>query len=86
MPARKEPGEGRVFTIELDSGTDMRRVSVPEGSRRILLEGTIGTLLGAGFLEDSILELAGSRGVLRVDLSREDLTRTTSKHGGSEAR
>jgi hypothetical protein len=80
MPAKKELGKGRIFSVELDSGKDLMKVSVPNGRRRILLEGTIGTLREAGFVEDSILQLAGSEGVLRVDLSREDLTRTTQRH------
>jgi hypothetical protein len=82
MPARKELRKGRIFSIELDSGNDLKKVSVPNGSRRILLEGTIGTLREAMFVEDSVLQLVGSGGVLRVDLSREDLAKTTRGHRG----
>ena len=81
MPAKKELGKGRIFSVELDVGQDLKKVSVPNGSRRILLEGTIGALREAGFVEDSILQLVGSGGILRVDLSREDLARTTRSHG-----
>jgi hypothetical protein len=83
MPAKKGLGKGRVFTVELDSGSDLKKVSVPNGNRRILLEGTIGALRKAEFLEDSILELQGSGGVLRVDLSREDLVMTAQNQIGS---
>ena len=65
----------RVFTIELDSGDALKKVSVPNGTQRIFLEGTIGSLKHARFLEGSILELFGTEGVLRVDLSRDDLER-----------
>ena len=82
MPAKKELGKGRIFSVELDSGKDLKKVSVPNGSRRILLEGTIGILQGAGFVEDSILQLVGSGGILRVDLSREDLAMTTELRKG----
>ena len=34
----------RVFSVELSSGNDRRRVSVPNGLRRLLIEGTIGAL------------------------------------------
>ena len=71
--------KGRVFTIELDSGDALKRVSVPNGAQRILLEGTIGPLKRAWFVEDSILELVGTRGVLRVDLSKNDLERTSQR-------
>lgn len=63
----------RVFTIELDSGDALKKVNVPNGTRRILLEGTIGSLKKARFLEGAILELVGTEGVLRVDLSRKDM-------------
>ena len=69
----KRAAKGRVFTIELDSGDALKKVSVPNGPQRLLLEGTIGSLRHAGFVEDSILELVGTKGSLRVDLSRKDL-------------
>jgi len=71
--------KGRVFTIELDSGDALRRVSVPNGAQRILLEGTIGPLRYVRFVEDTILELVGTGGILRVDLSTNDLARSSQK-------
>jgi len=65
--------KARVFSIELGSGSALKKVSVPSGKQRILLEGTIGLLEHARFVEDAILELIGTDGVLRVDLSKEDL-------------
>lgn len=65
----------RGFTIELNSSSDMEKVAVSNGSRGVLMEGTIGTLRHAGFVEDSVLELTGSRGVIRVDLSMRDLAK-----------
>ncbi len=44
---------GRVFTVELDSGGDLRRLTVP-GVHRVPMEGTIGELEQAGFVEDSL--------------------------------
>jgi len=34
----------RVFSVELSPGNDLRRVSVPNGLRRLLIEGPIGAL------------------------------------------
>jgi hypothetical protein len=65
----------RVFSIELSSGSDLRKVNVPNGSQRVMMEGTIGSLRRAEFIEDSVLELVGTKGVLRVDLSKLDLAR-----------
>jgi hypothetical protein len=76
-----QPGTERVFTIELDSGSDLRKVSVPNGVRHVLLEGTIGILKRTGFVEDGVLEVAGTSGVLRVDLASGDLA-TLEARGG----
>jgi hypothetical protein len=66
---------GRVFTIELNTGSDLKRVSIPNGPQRLLLEGTIGSLKHAKFVEDAVLELEGTGGTLRVDLSIGDIAR-----------
>jgi len=71
----KAAEKGRVFTIELNSSNELRRVNVPNGSQRILLEGTIGVLKNAEFVEDAVLELVGTGGVLSVDLSPGDLSK-----------
>ncbi len=63
----------RVFTVELNSGADLKKVSIPNGSQRILMEGTIGSLKRVGFIEDRIFEIVGTAGVLRIDMSEEDL-------------
>jgi hypothetical protein len=74
-----ERGARRIFSVELDSGDDLLKVSIPNRSQRILMEGTIGTLKQAGFVEDAVLELVGTNGVLRVDLSREDMEKYNRK-------
>ena len=84
MPKGESDGKGRAFIIELDSGDCLKKVTVPNGNQRILIEGTIGKLKRAEFVEDLVLELVGSGGVIRVDLSREDLARRTEKGGGTK--
>ena len=61
----------RVFTVELNSGTDLKKVNIQNGTERVLVEGTIGVLKRAAFVEGTVLEVAGTDGVLRVDLSKE---------------
>jgi len=82
MSDAKQSRKERVFTVELNSGSDLRKVNVPNGTQRILVEGTIGTLEHARFVEDTVLELVGSGGVLRVDLAREDLEKPSPKRTG----
>jgi len=61
------------FTIELESRGHVKSVAVPNGAKGVLIEGTLGTLKHANFLDDVVLEVAGVNGVLRVDLAREEL-------------
>jgi hypothetical protein len=79
LTAKLGAANKRGFSIELDSGSDLKRLSVPNGTQRILMEGTIGALKRVEFVEDSVLELVGSNGVLRVDLSREDLSKPPTR-------
>ena len=72
-------GKERVFTVELNSKNDVKNLILQNGVQHIVIEGTIGALKHAGFVEDTVLELVGTRGVLRVDLAWEDLAKST--HG-----
>jgi len=69
----------RVFSVELDSGDDLLKVNIPNRSQRIMVEGTIGALKRAEFVEDAVLELVGTNGTLRVDLSRDDFVKHARK-------
>ena len=63
-----------MFTIELKSKKDVKNVSL-DGGEKVLIEGCIGTLVRARFIEDLILEVTGSSGELRIDLAMRDLER-----------
>ena len=47
------------------------------------MEGTLGSLEKAMFVEDSVLELVGTAGTLRVDLSMEDLKHGSGRESGA---
>ena len=72
MSGAKRHAKERLFSIELDSGNSLKKVNVPNGAQRVLVEGTIGLLEQVELVEDAVLELVGTGGVLRVDLSREN--------------
>jgi hypothetical protein len=61
-----------MFIIELKSKGDVKSVSL-DGDEKVLIEGSIGSLKRAQFLEDLVLEVIGSNGVLRMDLAMKDL-------------
>lgn len=73
----------RVFTIELKSRDNVKNVTL-DGGERVSIEGSLGRLKRAEFVEDLVLEVIGSNGELRIDLGMNDLRTTESKKvGGS---
>ena len=59
--------------MELRSRCSLKTVELTDGSEGALIEGTLGKLVSVGFNEGVVLEIVGCDGILRVDLSREDL-------------
>jgi hypothetical protein len=64
----------RFFSVELRSKADLKNVTLANGSQdSVLVEGTIGELVQAMFVEDVILEIVGEKGTLRINLKKEEL-------------
>ena len=71
-PMEKE----RSFSIELKPLVNLHRINLNNGSQEhALIEGTVGELEHAEFVEDMVLEILGSKGVLRIDLSENEVKR-----------
>lgn len=69
----------RFFSVELKSKSDLRSVSVTNGSHEdVLVEGTIGELVQVGFTEGIVLEIVGEKGVLRIDVSEDEIARSNA--------
>ncbi len=67
----------RFFSVELKSKADLKNVTLANGSRdRVLIEGSIGELVQATFVEGVILEIIGKTGTLRINLKKEELSST----------
>jgi hypothetical protein len=79
MVQTKNQKDELVFTVELKSRGNVKNVTLSNGTQGVLIEGTLGALKRAEFVEDIVLEVTGENGVLRVDLAREDLAKRTSK-------
>jgi hypothetical protein len=76
----------RFFSIELKSKADLKNVTLANGSRdSVLIEGTIGELVQATFMEGVILEIAGKKGTLRINLKAKEL-RSPEKTESREVR
>ena len=62
------------FSIELKSKEYIKSINIANGTREsVLVEGTIGQLQNAEFAECIVLEVTGTKGILRIDLSREQI-------------
>ena len=65
----------RFFSIELKSKVNLKNVTMTNGGHEnVLLEGTLGQLQQASFAEGLIFEVVGDKGVLRINLSQEEIS------------
>jgi hypothetical protein len=68
----------RVFTVELASKRNLKNITLTNGgSDSVLIEGSIGELVQASFAEGVILEVIGKNGILRLDLSKDEIKKAT---------
>jgi len=76
----------RFFSVELKSKADLKSITLENGSPdSVLVEGTIGELVQATFVEDVILEIVGAKGTLRINLKANEL-KSTEKTGSREVK
>ena len=62
------------FSIDLVSKEYLDIVSIIEkGGKGVTIEGSLGRLLGVEFMDGSVLVVIFENGVLRVDLSLDDI-------------
>ena len=69
-----------MFSIQLKSIDDLKSVALPndyEGT--VLLEGFLGLLENVNFTEGIMLEIKGSSGSFRMDLSKKEFRRLLPK-------
>jgi len=51
------------------------KFSISDGQNGVLIEGDIGDLIQLSLHEDKLLEIQGTNGVLRVELTRTNLSK-----------
>ncbi len=73
------------FSIELKSKEHVRHFAMPNDAKdEVLIEGFLGELEGSSFDEGVMLELRGTNGVLRMDLTEDELRKLLQQ--GSSAK
>jgi hypothetical protein len=73
----------RFFSVELRAKASLKNVIMTNGTRdSALVEGTIGKLVRATFAEGEVLEVVGEKGVLRINLREEEVTKATAAQTG----
>ncbi len=73
--------------MELQSKASLRSVNMTQGMHDdVLIEGTIGDLVGACFTEGIVLEVVGQKGVIRLDLTSEEINgnKSAEKQNGGD--
>ncbi len=71
---------GHMFSMELKSKNYVKNLSLSSDNQEdVLIEGFLGDLKRVGFSDGVMLEIEGTNGVLRVDLSEEELKRLLPK-------
>jgi len=76
----EEIDKERFFSVELKSKVNLKNVTVRDSSQEnVLVEGTIGKLQHAEFADGVVLEVFGDKGVLRVNLTIEDIKKMEKK-------
>jgi hypothetical protein len=72
---RTEEENQRFFSIELNSKNQIKHISLTNDNQKgsTLIEGTIGNLVKATFTEGIILEVTGTKGILRLGLQATEI-------------
>ena len=72
----KQIEKERSFSVELKSKANLKNITLNNDvQENAVIEGTIGKLEHAGFVEDMVLEVMGRKGILRIDISENEIKR-----------
>ena len=61
------------FSIEMDSKRNLSHVSLTDETEGVLIKGKLGELQEISHEEGLMVEIIGDLGVLRIDLTKEEL-------------
>ena len=75
---------GRSFSVEIKSKEYLDKISIYDDDHGVLIEGEFGELCYLSLHEDKLLEIQGSKGVFRIEISRSEIARLLNPEGYPE--
>jgi hypothetical protein len=73
------------FSVEMKCREHVKNMSLSKGAQqRVLFEGCLGELEELSLIEGAVLEVKGVNGVLRIDLSEDELRKICKKMQGKK--
>jgi hypothetical protein len=63
----------RSFSVKINSKDYLDKISIFDDKKGVLLEGRFGKLCQLSLHEDKLLEIQGSKGVFRIEISRSEI-------------
>jgi hypothetical protein len=74
MRNKNMDGKERFFSVELTSKTNLKNVTMTNGgNENVIIEGTVGRLQEATFVDGVVLEVLCEKAVLRIDLVQDEI-------------
>jgi hypothetical protein len=68
------------FSVEIKSKKHVKSISISdEAHERVLFEGDLGELQNLNFVEGDVMEFTGANGILRIDVSEDQLQQALDK-------
>jgi hypothetical protein len=64
---------GRAFSIKISSREHLSNISISEGRNGVVVEGDLGELRNISLIECLMLEIKGTQGTLRFDITKPEL-------------
>jgi hypothetical protein len=81
--ADKKNGTSHLFSIELVSRDHLKCLILPiKNDAKVLIEGFLGDIEEIGIIEGLMLEINGSKGTLKMDLSEEEISKLLQENPG----
>ena len=67
------------FSVETANKNNITRISLDDTSKGVLIEGELGNQIQIEMIEGILLQLKGEKGVIRIDLTEDDVSTWLNK-------